>query len=67
MSSEQSKTLLYVAWGAVVCLAALASGLTSVPWWMVVVCVAIVPPAVARTFWRAPEQTLSETINKARR
>jgi uncharacterized membrane protein YhdT len=67
MPSEKTKTLLFVAWVIAVCFAAIAIGVTSVPNWIVVVCVAIVPPLVVRNFWRAPEQTISESINDARR
>ena len=50
-----------------VCLGALAIGMTSVPQWIVVALVAVVPPLVVRRFWRAPEQTISESIHDARR
>jgi hypothetical protein len=32
-----------------------------------VACVAVVPPSLARSFWRTPEQTISESIHDARR
>jgi uncharacterized membrane protein YhdT len=67
MVSENSKTLLFAGWAIVVCLAAIALGVTSVPYWMVVACVALVPPLVARRFWHVPEQTISESIDNARR
>ena len=67
MFSENTKTLLFVAWVIVVGIAAFASGITSVPNWVLVACVAIVPPLVARRFWRVPEQTISESIHNARR
>ena len=67
MFSEKTKTLLFVAWSIAVVLAAIALGITSVPNWVVVACVAVVPPLVVRRFWRAPEQTISESINEARR
>jgi hypothetical protein len=67
MPSERIKTLLFVAWVIVVCLAAIVIGTTSVPNWIVVACVAIGPPLVVRNFWRGPEQTLSESIHEARR
>ena len=67
MFSENSKTLLFAGWAITVCLAAIAVGITSVPNWMVVACVAVVPPLVARRFWHAPEQTISESIHDARR
>ena len=66
MWSKNAKTLLFVAWAGAICLAALALNVTSVPWWMAVACIAIGPPVVAGIFWRAPEQTLSETIHDAR-
>ena len=67
MFSETNKTLLFAGWALAVCLAAIAIGITSVPDWMVVACVAVVPPLVARRFWHAPEQTISESIHDARR
>ena len=67
MVSENTKTLLFAGWAIMVCLAAIAAGVTSVPYWMVVACVALVPPLVARRFWHAPEQTISESIDNARR
>jgi uncharacterized membrane protein YhdT len=67
MVSENTKTLLFVGWVIVVGLAALAIGITSVPNWLVVACVAVVPPLVARRLWHAPEQTISESIRDARR
>jgi uncharacterized membrane protein YhdT len=67
MFSENTKMLLLGGWAIAVFLAAIAMGITSVPYWMVVVCVAVVPPVVARKFWHSPEQTISESINDARR
>ena len=67
MFSDNNKTLLFVAWAIVVCLAAVAIGITSFSNWIVVVCLALVPPLVARSFWRAPDQTISESIRDARR
>jgi len=67
MWSEKAKTLLFVAWAVAICLAGIAIGITSVPQWVALACVAIAPPAVARSFWHAPEQTLSETIRDARK
>jgi hypothetical protein len=67
MSSETIKTLVFVVWVIGICSAAIASGITSVPNWIVVACTAIVPPVVVRQFWRAPDQTISESIRDARR
>ena len=49
MISENTKMLLFVAWVIAVCLVAIAIGITSVPNWIVVACVAVVPPLVVRT------------------
>jgi hypothetical protein len=66
MFSHTTKTLLFVAWSIAVFVVAIAIGITSVLNWIVVACVAVVPPLVARSFWHAPEQTISESINEAR-
>jgi hypothetical protein len=44
MFSERAKTLVFVAWSIAVFLAAIAIGITSVQNWVVVACVAVVPP-----------------------
>ena len=67
MVTENMKTLLFAGWAIAVFLTAIAIGITSVPYWMVVACVAVVPPLVARRFWHAPERTISESISDARR
>jgi hypothetical protein len=67
MISENNKTQLYIAWAFVALVAALAFGVSSVTTWIVVASVAIVPPLVARSFWRTPEPTTSERIRNARR
>jgi uncharacterized membrane protein YhdT len=67
MISETHKTLLFIAWAIGVVLTGIALGTTSVSNWFVVACVAGVPPLMVRGFWRAPEQTISESIDAARR
>jgi hypothetical protein len=67
MASETLKPLLLVAWLIAVSVAAIAIGVTSVPNWIVVACAVIVPSLVVRQLWRAPEQTISESIHEARR
>jgi uncharacterized membrane protein YhdT len=66
MLSDKTKTLLFIAWSIAVLIAAVALGITSVSSWIIVACIAAVPPLVVRSFWRAPEQTLSESIHEAR-
>lgn len=67
MVSENKKTQIFVAWAILVCLAALALGIHSVSNWVVVASLAVVPPLVARSFWRVPDETISESIRDARR
>jgi uncharacterized membrane protein YhdT len=67
MFSDNTKTLLFIAWPIAVFLAAIAMGITSVPNWIIVTCAAVVPPLVVRRFWRVPEQTIAESIHEARR
>jgi hypothetical protein len=67
MASENLKISLLVAWVVAVCISAIVLGVTSAPNWLVAAGAAIVPPLIVRQFWRAPEQTLSESINEARR
>jgi hypothetical protein len=67
MYSDQKKMQLFVTWVILVCLAGIALGSHSVSNWIVVACMAIVPPLVARSFWRVPAQTISESIRDARR
>lgn len=66
MLSDKTKTVLYIAWSVAVLLVAIAIGISSVGNWIIVACIAAVPPLVVRSFWRAPEQTLSESIHEAR-
>lgn len=67
MVSKNKKTLLFAAWVIAVCVMALAIGTTSLQGWVIVAFIAAVPPLVVRSFWRAPEQTISESIHEARR
>ena len=67
MFSENNKTQLFVGWALVVCVAAVALGISSISNWIVVASVGMVPPLVARSFWRVPGQTISESIRDARR
>jgi hypothetical protein len=67
MNSENLKPWFFAAWVVAVCLAAMALDVTSLTHWTVVAFVAIVPATVARSLWRVPERTLSESIQDARR
>ena len=67
MFSENTKTMFFAGWALLVLLVATLMGISSMLNWVAVVCVAIVPPLVVRSFWRVPPQTISESINEARR
>lgn len=67
MPFENVKTLMFVGWVALVYCVAIVMGIASPIHWIVAACAALVPPAVVRHFWRGPEQTLSESIQDARR
>ena len=67
MISENTKTILFAGWPIVVLLVAAMIGVSSILNWVAVACVGIVPPVVVRSFWRVPAQTISESINEARR
>ena len=67
MYSESRKMQLFATWMLVVCLTALAIETKSVANWIVMACLAVVPPLVAGKFWRTPARTISESIRDARR
>jgi len=67
MFSGNTKVLLFIAWSIAVFLAVIAIGITSVLNWIVVACLAVAPPLVVRSVWRARAQTISASINEARR
>lgn len=67
MTSDKYKMLVLVGWVVTVGLAAFALQVTSATNWAVVACLAAVPPVIVRHFWQAPEQTMSQSIQNARR
>jgi len=67
MIAENTKMMLFAGWSLAVLLLAVVVGIASLLNWAAVACVAIVPPLVLKTFWRTPAQTISESINEARR
>jgi hypothetical protein len=66
-------TLAYVregvaaVWVLTLFMVGLAVGITSVTGWITLAAVALISLVILQRLWRAPEQTLSESINKARR
>jgi hypothetical protein len=45
----------------------LAVGVTSISGWLTLAGLAVISLVILQRLWRGPEQTLSESINKARR
>jgi len=67
MHLENAKTILSAIWITAIGVTAMAAGITQVSHWLVIASVAIAPPIVARMLWHQPTQTLSESIQEARR
>jgi hypothetical protein len=67
MHLENAKTVLSGIWIMAIGVTAMAAGITQVSHWLVIGGVAIAPPIVARMLWQQPPQTLSESIQEARR
>jgi hypothetical protein len=61
------KAVVGTVWVLAVCLAAIAGNLNSLPSWLVLAGVAILPPIVMMWRWNDPPQTMSEIIREARR
>jgi hypothetical protein len=61
------KALLASVWIAAVMIAALAGKLNSISSWILVAAVALLPPIVMLWRGNTPAQTLSESIQEARR
>ena len=61
------KAVVATVWVLAVCLAAIAGNLNSLPSWLVLAGVAILPPIVMMWRWNDPPQTMSEIIQEARR
>lgn len=67
MQSDSTKTMLLALWVLTVVGSGLASGVTAITHWFALGSLAFVPAVVARSLWRAPTETLSESINAARK
>jgi len=65
MQSEYTKAALLGLWVIAVYVAAVASDVSSVSHWIGLASLAIVPPVLARRFWSAPPETMSESIQEA--
>jgi hypothetical protein len=67
MKSDSTKTMLLALWVLTVLGTGLAVGVTALTHWFALGSLALVPVVVARSLWHAPAETLSESINAARR
>lgn len=56
-----------VAWILILALVGLVAGVTSVSGWLTLAGLALISLVILQRLWRAPEQTLSQSIDKARR
>jgi len=65
MKPENVKAVLFAGWVVAVSVATMALA-TSLTHWVIAAFVAIVPVTVARSLWRIPEPTMSESIHDAR-
>jgi hypothetical protein len=61
------RNLLSAAWIGGVAAVALAANITTAANWALVAGIAVALPAVMYRLWRAPKQTMSESIKEAQR
>lgn len=66
MTFAQRKLLILAAWVATVATAGLILTIDKPALWTLIVCVAVIPAAIANWLWEAPEATLSQLIARAR-
>ena len=67
MQLQDYKSTFAGGWVLTACLAGFVVGVTSISGWFILAALAVVPPLVMLRFWRDPPETLSESINEARR
>jgi hypothetical protein len=67
MQLESIKATVATVWVSAVCTAGIAGHLRSLWGWTVLAGVALLPPLVMMWRWNNPRQTMSETIQEARR
>ena len=67
MQFQQRKSVTAGAWLLVITLIAFMANPQSPSWWLALAVLAVLPPAVMWWFWSAPDQSMSESIQKALR
>ena len=65
MTLKNIKAIVAVAWMLAVGAAGLLAGVASLPGWLALAGLAIVPPLVMMRFWQQPDQTMSQSIQEA--
>ena len=67
MNKELTKATLTAIWLLAIVGIAYGANITSTANWIALVCFTIIPPIAMWRFWREPPQTMSESIQEARR
>ena len=67
MQLASIKPIIAMLWVSAVVILGIAGNLDSLSSWAVLAAVAVVPPLVMMWRWNDPRQTMSETIQEARR
>jgi hypothetical protein len=67
MQIQQTKAILAAAWVLAACVVGLLAGVTSAGARLILAGFALGPPLGILLFWHGPSQTLSESIQRARR
>ena len=67
MQLHTMKAALATAWVAAVSLVGIAANVRSTASWVVLACVALLPPVAMAFLWNAPRQTMSESIREVLR
>ncbi len=67
MRFKHAKGLVVALWILILMVAGLATPVTSMAGWAALVAVALISIWVLQKFWRDPSQTMSESIQQARR
>ena len=67
MKPEYMKMTIASLWVLAMCAAGWVTGVASVSGWLVLGCLAVLPPIVMLRLWHEPPQSMSESIQAARR
>ena len=65
MKPEYAKAAVLGLWVVAVYMMAVSANVSSVTYWLALASLVIVPPILARRFWRAPAPTMSESIRES--